>query len=50
MKYIFTVESPTILSESQLDLLQEEFKSMIIKKFKEGLFETGTIRNARTEQ
>ena len=49
MKYIFTVESSTILTENDCDLLQQEFHNMIIKHFKEGMFDEGTIRNMRKE-
>lgn len=50
MKYIFTVESSTLLSESECNLLQKEFHDMIIQHFKEGMFNEGIIRNIRREK
>lgn len=50
MKYVFTIETPTLLSETDCNLLQQEFHDMIIKHFKEGMFETGVIRNMKKEK
>lgn len=49
MKYIFTVESSTLLSENDCEVLRQEFHDMIIKHFKDGMFEEGIIRNIRKE-
>lgn len=49
MKYVFTLESSTLLSEKDCDLLQKEFHDAMIKHFKEGMFDEGTIRNMRKE-
>lgn len=50
MKYVFTIESPTLLSEKDCDLLQKEFHDAMIKHFKEGMFDEGIIRNMRKEK
>ena len=50
MKYIFTLESSTLLSEKDLEILQKEFHDAIIKHFKEGMFDEGTIKNIRKEE
>lgn len=50
MKYIFTLESSTKLSEKECELLQKEFHDAMIKHFKEGVFNEGTIKNMKIEQ
>lgn len=50
MKYIFTIESSTLLSENDCNLLQKEFYDAMIKHFKEGMFAEATIRNMRKEK
>lgn len=50
MKYVFTIESSTLLSEHDYDLLQKEFHDAMIRHFKEGMFDEGTIRNMKREK
>ena len=50
MKYVFTFESSTILSEKNCDLLQKEFHDAMIKHFKEGMFKDEIIRNMKKEK
>lgn len=39
-----------MLSEKELEILQKEFHDAMIKHFKEGMFDEGTLRNIKVEQ
>ena len=50
MKYVFTFESSTLLTESVCNLLQQEFHDIIVQHFKEGMYDEATIHNMRKEK